>query len=131
MDQLMAMRAFTRVVESGSFTRAADSLNMPIATLSKLVKSLETHLEIRLLHRTTRRVVTTPEGAEYYEKALRVLIDIEDIDTSFRVSRATPRGICASTSAAPPPATCSSPCYQISCSATRISGSILGWPTGP
>jgi hypothetical protein len=44
MDQLMAMRAFTRVVESGSFTRAADSLNMPIATLSKLVKSLETHL---------------------------------------------------------------------------------------
>ncbi len=48
MDQLMAMRAFTRVVESGSFTRAADSLNMPIATLSKLVKSLESHLEIRL-----------------------------------------------------------------------------------
>ena len=92
MDQLMAMRAFTRVVETGSFTRAADSLNMPIATLSKLVKSLEAHLEIRLLHRTTRRVVTTPEGAGYYEKALRVLIDIEDIDTSFRVSRATPKG---------------------------------------
>ena len=43
MDQLMAMRAFTRVVESGNFTRAADSLNMPIATLSKLVKSLEAH----------------------------------------------------------------------------------------
>lgn len=43
MDQLMAMRAFTRVVESGSFTRASDSLNMPIATLSKLVKSLEAH----------------------------------------------------------------------------------------
>lgn len=88
----MAMRAFTRVVESGSFTRAADSLNMPIATLSKLVKSLEIHLEIRLLHRTTRRLVTTPEGAEYYEKALRVLIDIEEIDTSFRVSRSTPKG---------------------------------------
>ncbi len=92
MDQLLAMRAFTRVVESGSFTRAADSLNMPIATLSKLVKSLETHLETRLLHRTTRRVVTTLEGAEYYEKALRVLIDIEDIDTSFRASCCTPKG---------------------------------------
>lgn len=92
MDQLMAMRAFTRVVESGSFTRAADSLNMPIATLSKLVKSLEAHLDIRLLHRTTRRVVATPEGMEYYEKALRVLIDIEDIDTAFRISRATPKG---------------------------------------
>ncbi|MDD9244741.1 LysR family transcriptional regulator [Enterobacter soli] len=92
MDQLMAMRAFTRVVETGSFTQAADSLNMPIATLSKLVKSLETHLEVRLLHRTTRRVVSTPEGEEYYEKALRVLIDIEDIDTSFRVTRSTPKG---------------------------------------
>lgn len=90
MDQLMAMRAFTRVVESGSFTRAADSLNMPIATLSKLVKSLEAHLETRLLHRTTRRVVTTAEGMEYYEKALRVLIDIEDIDTAFRASCCTP-----------------------------------------
>lgn len=92
MDQLLAMRAFTRVVESGSFTRAADSLNMPIATLSKLVKSLETHLETRLLHRTTRRVVTTLEGTEYYEKAMRVLIDIEDIDTSFRASCCTPKG---------------------------------------
>ncbi len=88
----MAMRAFARVVESGSFTRAADSLNMPIATLSKLVKSLEAHLETRLLHRTTRRVVTTPEGEEYYEKASRVLIDIEDIDTSFRASCCTPKG---------------------------------------
>lgn len=88
----MAMRAFTRVVESGSFTRAADSLNMPIATLSKLVKSLEAHLETRLLQRTTRRVVTTQEGEEYYDKALRVLIEIEDIDTAFRASCCTPKG---------------------------------------
>ncbi len=48
MDQLMAMRAFTRVVETGNFTRAADSLNLPNATLSKLVKSLEAHLGVRL-----------------------------------------------------------------------------------
>ena len=46
VDQLMAMRAFTRVVETGSFTRAADSLNLPNATLSKLVKSLEAHLGV-------------------------------------------------------------------------------------
>jgi DNA-binding transcriptional LysR family regulator len=55
-------------VESGSFTRAADSLNMPIATLSKLVKSLEIHLEIRLLHRTTRRVVTTRRARNTMKK---------------------------------------------------------------
>lgn len=92
MDQLMAMRAFTRVVESGSFYPSGRLLNMPIATLSKLVKSLEAHTETRLLHRTTRRVVTTAEGMEYYEKALRVLIDIEDIDTAFRASCCTPKG---------------------------------------
>lgn len=129
MDQLMAMRAFTRVVESGSFTRAADSLNMPIATLSKLVKSLESHTEIRLLHRTTRRVVATPEGMEYYEKALRVLIDIEDIDTSFAFP-ARRQGHCGLTWAAPPPGTCSFPCFRNLCSATLRSASTLAWPTG-
>ncbi len=92
MDQLMAMRAFTRVVETGSFTRAADSLNMPIATLSKLVKALEAHLGVRLLQRTTRRVTPTPEGQDYYEKARRVLIDIEDIDTSFNAVKQQPHG---------------------------------------
>jgi len=92
MDQLMAMRAFTRVVETGSFTRAADSLNMPIATLSKLVKALEAHLGVRLLQRTTRRVTPTPEGQDYYEKARRVLIDIEDIDTSFSAIKQQPQG---------------------------------------
>ncbi|WP_432700513.1 LysR family transcriptional regulator [Kluyvera cryocrescens] len=92
MDQLMAMRAFTRVVETGNFTRAADSLNLPNATLSKLVKSLEAHLGVRLLHRTTRHVVATPEGQDYYEKAARVLIDIEEIDTSFSASQSRPKG---------------------------------------
>lgn len=92
MDQLQAMRAFTRVVETGSFTRAADSLNMPIASLSKLVKALEAHLDVRLLQRTTRRVTATPEGQDYYEKARRVLIDIEEIDTSFSQAKQQPQG---------------------------------------
>jgi len=51
MDQLLAIRAFSRVVESGSFTRAADTLNMPKATVSKLVQELEAHLSVRLLQR--------------------------------------------------------------------------------
>ncbi|WP_313678146.1 LysR family transcriptional regulator [Pantoea vagans] len=92
MDQLLAIKAFSRVVESGSFTRAADSLNMPKATLSKLVQELEAHLSIRLLQRTTRRVTVTPEGREYYEKALRILHDLEDIDACFNALRSKPRG---------------------------------------
>lgn len=92
MDQLLAIKAFSRVVESGSFTRAADSLNMPKATLSKLVQELEAHLSVRLLQRTTRRVTVTAEGHEYYEKAPRILHDLEDIDACFNALRQKPRG---------------------------------------
>ncbi|MBN3765281.1 LysR family transcriptional regulator [Burkholderia sp. Ac-20365] len=92
MDQLLAMRAFARVVEAGSFTRAADSLDVPNATMSKLVQELEAHLGVRLLQRTTRRVTVTPEGQDYYAKATRVLRDLEDIDSSFNVARTNPRG---------------------------------------
>lgn len=92
MDQLLAMRAFARVLEAGSFTRAADSLNMPIATVSKLVRELEAHLGVRLLQRTTRRLTVTPEGQEYYAKSGRVLRELADIDGSFNMARGKPRG---------------------------------------
>lgn len=92
MDQLLALRAFGRVVEAGSFTRAAETLNMPNATLSKLVRELETHLGVRLLQRTTRRVTVTPEGRDYYDKTGRILTDLEEIDTSFDLARSKPRG---------------------------------------
>jgi DNA-binding transcriptional LysR family regulator len=92
MDQLQAMRAFSRVVEAGSFTRAADSLAMPNATLSKLVRSLEAHLGVRLLQRTTRRVTVTPDGQAYYASALRLLRDLEDMDGRFKAQGRKPRG---------------------------------------
>lgn len=93
MNQLAAIRAFVRVVEAGSFTRAADSLDMPNATLSKLVRELESHLGVRLLQRTTRRVSVTAEGHLYYEKAGRLLRDLEDVDASFSAARGAPRGL--------------------------------------
>ena len=93
MDQLLAMRAFGRVVEAGSFTRAADSLNMPNATLSKLVRELEAHLGARLLQRTTRRVTVTPEGRAYYERSVRILADLDDADAAFSAARGNPRGV--------------------------------------
>lgn len=92
MDQLQAIRAFARVVEAGNFTRAADSLAMPNATLSKLVQELEAHLGVRLLQRTTRRVTVTPEGRDYYEKTARILCELEDIDSAFTAARSKPRG---------------------------------------
>ncbi|ARP80027.1 LysR family transcriptional regulator [Bordetella genomosp. 8] len=92
MDQLLAIRAFARVVEAGNFTRAADSIDMPNATLSKLVQDLEAHLGVKLLQRTTRRVTVTPEGQDYYAKTARLLNDLEDVDASFNAAHGKPRG---------------------------------------
>ena len=92
MNQLQAIKAFARVVEMGSFTRAADSLDIPNATLSKMVKELENHLGTRLLQRTTRRVTVTPEGQDYYQQTSRVINDLEDIDSALNATHSKPRG---------------------------------------
>lgn len=92
MDQLAAMRAFVRVVEAGNFSRASESLNMPKATVTKLIQSLEAHLRTKLLNRTTRRVLVTHDGALYYDRALRLLADLEELDGSMTTAQGTPQG---------------------------------------
>ena len=92
MDQLLALRVFVRIAESGAFSKAADSMNIPRPTVTKLVQDLERHLGTKLLQRTTRRVNVTPEGTAYYERALRVLSDIDEMDESATRARTQPRG---------------------------------------
>lgn len=92
MDQLSAMRAFVRVVEAGTFTRAADLLDIPKPTVTKQIQQLEAHLHAKLLNRTTRRVTVTIDGAAYYERALRVLSEIDELDSSMALSQARPSG---------------------------------------
>ena len=92
MDQLAALRAFVRIVETGSFTQAAAVLGMPKPTVSKLVQQLEAHLRTRLLSRTTRRLAVTSDGAAYYERAVRLLSDLEELDASVTASQAHPKG---------------------------------------
>lgn len=92
MDQLAAMRAFIRVVEAGTFTSAAESLRMPKPTVTKLIQSLETHVSTKLLNRTTRRVTVTPDGAAYYERALRLITELEELDGSMALSHINPKG---------------------------------------
>jgi len=92
MDQLSAMRAFLRVVETGSFTRASAALGMPKATVSNLVQNLETHLQTKLLNRTTRRVMVTTDGALYYERANQIVTDVDELDGSLSHSRTNPSG---------------------------------------
>ena len=92
MDQLSAMRAFIRVVETGNFTRASAALGMPKATVSNLIQNLETRLQTKLLNRTTRRVMVTTDGALYYERAVQIVTDIDELDGSLSHSRTSPSG---------------------------------------
>ena len=92
MDRLQAMQVFTRVVEGGSFTKAADLLQLPRATVTTVIQDLEAHLGVRLLHRTTRRVNVTVDGAAYYERCVRLLGELEEVETSFSHSVDNPKG---------------------------------------
>jgi LysR family transcriptional regulator for bpeEF and oprC len=91
-NKLQAMEVFVQVVDAGSFTRAADTLQLPKATVSTLVQSLETALSAKLLHRTTRQVTVTTDGAAYYERCVRILSDVRDADESLSRTRLSPSG---------------------------------------
>ncbi|MBC3361624.1 LysR family transcriptional regulator [Pseudomonas sp. SWRI154] len=92
MDRFDAMQAFVRVVEAGSFTKAAQTLHMSKTTVTQLVQQLEARLRVKLLNRTTRKVNVTADGAVFYERAIRLLADMDDAETSLSGAQALPRG---------------------------------------
>lgn len=92
MDRFDAMQAFARVVETGSFTKAADTLHLSKTSVTQLVQQLEARLRVRLLNRTTRKVNVTADGAAYYERVVRLLAEIDDAETSLSSASAAPRG---------------------------------------
>jgi len=92
MDRFDAMQAFARVVETGSFTKAAATLHMSKTSVTQLVQQLEARLRVRLLNRTTRKVNVTADGAAYYERVVRLLADIDDAETSLSSASMAPRG---------------------------------------
>ncbi len=83
MDRLDSMRVFLRVAETGSFTKAADLLDMPRATVSAAVQQLEAQLGSRLLHRTTRQVQLTHDGSVVLERCRHLLEDMEELESLF------------------------------------------------
>jgi DNA-binding transcriptional LysR family regulator len=92
MDRFDALQAFVRVVETGSFTKAARALDVSRTTVTQLVQQLEAHLRVKLLHRTTRQVRVTEDGAAYHERVVRLLADLEDADSSLSDASAALRG---------------------------------------
>jgi len=83
MDRFDAMRAFTRIVERRSFTRAAEDLGLPRSSVTDAVKALETRLGVRLLQRTTRQVSPTLDGEAYYQRCVNLIADMEDAEGAF------------------------------------------------
>ncbi len=92
MDRFDTLQAFARVVEAGSFTKAAHTLNLSRTTVTQLIQQLEARLRVKLLHRTTRQVRVTPEGAAYYERVARLLADLADADASLSSTHAAVAG---------------------------------------
>lgn len=86
------MRIFTRVVETGSFTVAAQSLNTTTAQTSRSVADLEAHLQARLLHRTTRRVALTEAGERFLTRCQHILAELAEAEAEARNAHAKPMG---------------------------------------
>lgn len=92
MDRLHAIQVYVRVAQLGSFSKAADDLDLSRAAVSETVAALEKHVGVRLLARTTRRVTPTSEGLEYLQRCQRILGELEAADEAARGARAKPQG---------------------------------------
>lgn len=92
MDRLLSMTVFARAVELGSFSAAAEVLHMSPQLVGKHVHTLEQHLGLRLLNRTTRRQHLTEIGASYYEKVKLILSEVASAEGLAAESLATPSG---------------------------------------
>ncbi|MGE1155766.1 LysR substrate-binding domain-containing protein [Pseudomonas kitaguniensis] len=89
MELLQSMRLFARLAELGSFTKAAESLDIGRPQVTRYIQELETSLGVRLFQRTTRKVALTAEGERFYERVQEILTDIAAATTMFERTGAT------------------------------------------
>jgi DNA-binding transcriptional LysR family regulator len=92
MNPFEDMRIFCQVMDSGSFTAAADQLGLSKQFVSRRLMQLEARLGVRLLNRSTRRLDVTPLGQTYYESAMRLLNDVEHMEQGIAGQTSEPRG---------------------------------------
>jgi len=92
VDRFQALAVFTKVVELGSFARAAERLTLSTSAVSRQVADLEGHLGVRLLNRTTRRLSLTESGAAFLERAVQLLADLEEAESAVTATALVPRG---------------------------------------
>jgi DNA-binding transcriptional LysR family regulator len=92
MDTLQNMRVFVRVVEAGSFTAAAQSLNSTTGAMSRAVSELEAHLRTRLMNRSTRRLALTTAGERYLTRCRQILADVDTAEEEASCAHERPTG---------------------------------------
>lgn len=92
MDRFQSLAVFAKVVEQGSFARAAERLDLSTSAVSRHVADLESHLRARLLNRTTRRLSLTESGRAFHERALQLLADLEEAEAAVTAGALAPRG---------------------------------------
>jgi DNA-binding transcriptional LysR family regulator len=92
VDRYQSLLAFAKVVEAGSFARAADRLGVSVSAVSRQVAELEAHLGVRLLNRTTRRLSLTESGRAFHERSVQLLADWEEAEEEVTASAIVPRG---------------------------------------
>jgi DNA-binding transcriptional LysR family regulator len=92
MDRFQALSTFTRVVEQGSFARAAERMGVSTSAVSRAVSELEAHLGVRLLNRTTRRLSLTESGQAFLERAVQLVADLEEAEAAVSAGALVPRG---------------------------------------
>ncbi len=92
MDKLHAIQAFIKIVEGGSITAAAATLDVSQPSMVRTLAALERELGVRLLNRTTRRMSLTDEGRDYYERSRQIIAAVDDAQLSLSARSATPRG---------------------------------------
>lgn len=93
MDQLAAMRSFIKTVDAGGFSEAARQMKLAVSSVTRQVNSLEKLLGTPLLNRSTRSITLTPQGHKYYDRALKILQDVEEARLSVAEQKDTPYGI--------------------------------------
>jgi len=92
MDLLRAIKAFSQVVESKSFVKAAERLDLSTTAVSKYVADLEGHLQTRLLQRTTRRLALTETGRAFHGRCVQILAELEEAEREAAQEAIVPRG---------------------------------------
>jgi LysR family transcriptional regulator, regulator for bpeEF and oprC len=91
--ELYELAVFVKVIQTGSFTKAADLLNTHKAQLSRVVSQLEGNLGVRLIERTTRSLSLTEVGRELFERAIGILASVEDAERMAQQTLGEPRGL--------------------------------------